>query len=302
MKLKSTLSSLLSILVFSSFCSAILAQTAPNPMTIWFNKPAADWNEALPVGNGNLGAMIFGGIEKERLELNESTVWTGEKRWDGNPAALKSLAEVRRLLFSGKYKEAEELAQKNIMCWKPENPSATYQALGDLFMDFGHQKKAVNYRRELNIEDAVARVSFTSDNVNYVREIFSSATDHSLVVRLTADRPNSITFTLHLSRQSKNTSVVASGNEISLSEHIGDGKGVKIFTRVRMNADGGGTSAAGDSIRVEKANSVTLLLTAATDYFGGDPSKITLDLAEAAMQKQYTDIRKDHISYYQKLF
>ena len=99
-------------------------------MKIWFNKPAADWNEALPVGNGKLGAMIFGGIEKERLELNESTVWTGEQRWDANPAALKSLAEVRRLLFSGKYKEAEELAQKNIMGRKPENPASYLSGSG----------------------------------------------------------------------------------------------------------------------------------------------------------------------------
>src|SRR5512133_470729 len=183
MKLKTLIASFLLFCIFSTFYQTINAQSTPDGMTIWFNKPAAEWNDALPVGNGKLGAMIFGGIEMEHLELNESTVWTGEQRWDANPAALKSLSEVRHLLFSGKYKEAETLAQSNIMGQKPQNPGATYQALGDLFLDFGTQKNIHNYRRELNIEDAIARVSCTSDNVNYVREVFSSAVDNSLVIR-----------------------------------------------------------------------------------------------------------------------
>ena len=99
-------------------------------MKIWFNQPAATWNDALPVGNGRLGAMVFGGVETERLELNEESVWTGEPRWDANPDALKNLPKVRQLLFDGKYKEAEALAQKSILGNKPRNPAATYQALG----------------------------------------------------------------------------------------------------------------------------------------------------------------------------
>lgn len=302
MKLKTLITFTLLFSFFTAISETTNAQTSPEGMTIWFNKPAAEWDDALPVGNGKLGAMIFGGIDKERLELNESSVWTGEQRWDANPAALKNLAEVRKLLFSGKYREAETLAQKNIMGEKPQNPVATYQALGDLFLDFGHQKNVANYRRELNIEDAIARVSFTSDNVNYLREIFSSAVDQALVMRLTADRPGSVTFTLHLSRQSKNATVFVRGNEINLSEHIGDGKGVKIFTRARLIPDGGTTITGPDSLRVEKANSVTILLTAATDYFGDDPSNITLRNSDAAMQRQYNDMRKDHIDDYQKYF
>ena len=150
-------------------------------MKIWFSHPAADWNEALPIGNGRLGAMIFGGAEKEHLELNESSVWTGEPRWDANPEALKNLPEVRQLLFQGKYKEAEELAQKNILGQKPENPVATYQALGDLYFDFGQQPNLTNYRRELDIENAIASVSYSSNQVNYLREIFSSAPDQVLL-------------------------------------------------------------------------------------------------------------------------
>ena len=302
MKLKTLTAFTLSFCFFTSIFLESFGQNKPYGMTIWFNKPAAEWGDALPVGNGKLGAMIFGGIDKEHLELNESTVWTGEQRWDANPAALKSLADVRRLLFNGKYAEAETIAQKNIMSEKPQNPVATYQALGDLFLDFGHHKNAVNYRRVLNIEDAIASVSFTSDNVNYLREIFSSAPDRALVVRLTADHEGSVSFTMHLSRQSKDAVIIASGNEMSLREHIGNGKGVKIFTRARLLSDCGKTLTSGDSIRVEKANSVTILLTAATDYFGDDPSQITLSTADAAMMRQYNDLKRDHVNDYQKYF
>ena len=103
---------LLALLIF--FLSSI-CQDLPSGMKIWFNKPAGSWNEALPVGNGRLGAMIFGGVENERLQLNEESVWTGEPRWDANPEALKALPEVRKLLFNGKYREAEKLAQEKIM-------------------------------------------------------------------------------------------------------------------------------------------------------------------------------------------
>ena len=107
-----------------------LARNLPSGMKIWFNQPAVTWNDALPVGNGKLGAMVFGGVEKERLELNEESLWTGQPRWDANPAALKNLSAVRQLLFSGKYKEAEELAQKGILGSKPQSPGCNLSGSG----------------------------------------------------------------------------------------------------------------------------------------------------------------------------
>ena len=279
-----------------------VAQNLPSGMKIWFNHPAESWNDALPVGNGSLGAMIFGGVEKEHLELNESSVWTGEPRWDANPEALKSLPEVRKLLFRGKYKEAEELAQKSILGKKPQNPAATYQALGDIFLDFGPQINLNNYRRELDIENATASVSYTAGQVNYRREFFSSAPDHAMVIRLTADKTGSINFTIHLSRQGNKATTVVTGNEIDMSEHIGDGIGVKMFSRLKLIVDGGTTNSNGDSLSVQKANSVTIYLTAATDYFGGDPSIITKSRLDAVTTRSYSDIRRDHITDYQSFF
>ena len=302
MRLKLLIVSILTIcLTLTGVCQSS-PQNQPAAMQIWFNHPATDWNEAFPIGNGRLGAMIFGGVEKEHIELNEATVWTGESRWDANPLALKSLKKVRQLLFDGKYREAEELAQKNILGLKPQSPVATNQALGDIFIDFGSQGNLSDYRRELNIEDAIARVSYTSNKVNYVREYFSSAADQTLIIRLTADKAGSLNFSLHLSRQGNRATIVTIGNEIDMNEHVGDGKGVKMFTRLKLSADGGRTTSGGDSIRVEKANSVTIFLTSATDYFGSDPSTTTRKQLEAVYMQPFENIRKNHITDYQSLF
>jgi len=185
---------------------------------------------------------------------------------------------------------------------KPQSPVATNQALGDIFIDFGSQGNLSDYRRELNIEDAIARVSYTSNKVNYVREYFSSAADQTLIIRLTADKAGSLNFSLHLSRQGNRATIVTIGNEIDMNEHVGDGKGVKMFTRLKLSADGGRTTSGGDSIRVEKANSVTIFLTSATDYFGSDPSTTTRKQLEAVYMQPFENIRKNHITDYQSLF
>jgi len=288
------------LLIFNSPIS--FSQSLPSGMKIWFTQPAATWNDALPVGNGRLGAMIFGGVENERLELNEETVWTGEPRWDANPDALKNLPKVRQLLFEGKYKEAETLAQKGIMGSKPRNPAATYQALGDIYLNFGPQRGLSNYRRELDIEEAVARVSYTANQVNFLREVFSSAPDQALVIRLTADKSGSLSFTLRLSRQGTNAQIKASGNDITMNEHVGNGIGVKMAGRLKLISDGGSTKSGGDSIRVDKANSVTILLTASTDYFGTDPSITSATQMDAVEKRSYPEVKRAHIADYQSLF
>jgi len=283
-------------------CTYSFSQDRPSEKKIWFSKPAATWNEALPIGNGRLGAMVFGDAGKERLELNEESVWTGEERWDANPEALKTLPLVRKLLFEGKYKEAQDLAQKCIMGQKPSDPLATYQALGDLYLDFGTQKRITNYRRELDIEEAIARVSYTSDKIKFLREFLSSAPDQAIVIRLTADKPGSISFTTRLSREGNKAQITVSGNDITMSEHIGNGLGVKMTTRLKLTADGGNTKSGGDSIRIDNANSVTIYLTAATDYFGADPAVASATQINAVSGLSYTEIRNTHIADYQSLY
>ena len=271
-------------------------------MKIWFSKPADNWNDALPVGNGRLGAMVFGGIEHERLQLNEESVWTGQPRWDANPDALKNLPKVRQFLFEGKYKEAEMLAQSGILGSFRRDNASSYQTLGDLTIDFGTLRGVLNYRRELDIEEAIVRVSYTVNQTNILREIFSSAPAHALIVRITGDKTGSITFTARLSRPGNKAAISTRENEIIMSEHVGDGTGVKMETKLWLAADGGKIISGGDSIRVEKADAVTIYLTAATDYFGKDPAVITSDQMEAVTKQSFNDIKKDHISDYQYFF
>ena len=288
------------ILIF--FVFRLSGQNTNGELKIWFTKPAENWNEALPVGNGSLGAMIFGGIEHERLQLNEESVWTGEPRWDANPDALKNLPEVRRLLFDGKYAEAEKLAQNGILGKFKRDNASSYQTLGDLTIDFGPQKGVSNYRRELDISQAVASVSYRTGQVNYLREIFSSAPGQALVIRLTADRNEAISFTLRLSRPGNMAKITASGNNISMNEHVGNGVGVKMDSRLRVIADGGTVRSAGDSIKVDKANAVTILLTAATDYFGKDPEETSISRINAASERSYETLKKEHIEDYCSFF
>jgi len=297
------------ICIFSVLCGSMSvnpsdaqAQTIPSGLKIWFTRPAENWNDALPVGNGRLGAMVFGGIENERLQLNEESVWTGKPRWDANPDALKNLPKVRQLLFEGKYSEAEKLAQSGILGTFRRDNASSYQTLGDLTFNFGPLRGISNYRRELDIKEAIARVSYTSGQTNYVREIFSSAPGQVLVVRFTADKPGALTFTARLSRPGNKAVIEANENEIVMKEHVGDGTGVKMEARMKLIAENGTVVTAGDSIRVEKATSVTILLTASTDYWGKDPAVVTASQMEAASRDSFTEIKNAHVVDYQSLF
>jgi len=288
--------------LFLQFPPVTYSQTPPSGMRIWFSKPAESWNDALPVGNGRLGAMVFGGVEKERLQLNEESVWTGKSRWDANPDALKNLPKVRKLLFEGKYSEAETLAQNGIMGSFKRDDASSYQTLGDLTLDFGQAQGVSGYYRELDIEEAVAKVIYTSNQISYTREVFSSAPDQALVIRITADKPGAVTFTARLSRPGNKAIIKAVNDQIVMNEHVGDGIGVKMETRLRIVPDGGSIIAGGDSIRVSKANSVSVFLAAATDYSGNDPSFVSALQLENVSKRIYSDLKKDHVADYQSLF
>ena len=162
-------------------------------MSLWYRAPATKWTEALPVGNGRLGAMVFGGLEREQLQLNEDTLWAGGPYDPANTNAPAALPEVRQLIFDGKYTEAERLTSSKMMA----NPLAQlpYETVGSLFLDFAPTNTVENYRRDLNLDTAVASVSYKSGGVAFLREMFSSPADQVIVVRLTADKPGQITFT-----------------------------------------------------------------------------------------------------------
>jgi alpha-L-fucosidase 2 len=168
----------------------LIAQPAANTdLVLWYKQPAEIWTEALPVGNGRSGAMVLGGIETERLQINEDTLWSGSPRDWNNPQAKSNLPEIRRLVLQQEaYNEADAL------CKKMQGPfNESYQPLGNLYLKMAHSA-GTNYTRELDLDRAVARVSYQANRVTYSREVFSSAVDQVIVIRLSCDQPGKLDF------------------------------------------------------------------------------------------------------------
>jgi len=289
-------------------------QAAPpeEPLSLWYRRPARQWVEALAVGNGRLGAMVFGGVEHERLQLNEDTLWAGGPYDPNNPEALTALPEARRSIFEGKYGEAHKLIGEKMMA-KPLR-QMPYQTVGDLLLDFPDSKTAAsitNYRRDLNLDTAIAGVTYEIDGVRFTRELFSSPVDQVVVVRLTADKPGQISFTASMQTPQKATVETEAPDTMVMRGVNGEARGVpgalKFETRLRVAANGGKTSTERESLLVRGADSATLLLDIATSYKSykdvtGDPEAITKQHIAAASQKSFEALRREHIAQHQRLF
>jgi len=283
---------------------------------LWYDKPATQWREALPVGNGRLGAMVFGNTDVERIPLNEQTIWTGGPYDPTIPGGPKALPEVRRLVFEGKFYEAESLFAKKMM-GKPDQMK--YQPLGNLFLEFPGHTNVSRYQRRLDLETAVACVSYQVGDTTYRREVFASEDNQVIVFRLAADKPGSITFRATLAGI-LNTN--PPGDETFSAEVLGDGqlvlrgttatycniKGrVKYVGRVKVLNEGGKLTAAKDGVSVEGANSVVLLFVAATNFkhyddIGGDPEKLAREYMDSVADRTYDRLLARHIAGHQKLF
>lgn len=282
------------------YSGCIRLQAQGSNYLLWYSRPASNWNEALPIGNGRLGAMVFGDVNKERIQLNEGSVWTGKRSDFVNPEAKEALPVIRKLLFEERYSEAQQLAQEKMMGNKKIH--STYQTLGDLYLDFQSGLLEESYQRSLNLETAVAAVQYKSNNTNYTREYFSSAPDQAIVIRLTASETASLSFAAHLSRPGNKATYAFENNELVMREHVGDGVGVRIVARLKILNEGGNISYTDRRIRIDKANAVTILVTAATDYKETDPDSVSEVHLKAVASKLYDVIKSDHIKDYQEYF
>lgn len=292
-------------LIFGSclvlFVLAGFAVSAQDNLKLWYTKPATYWEEALPVGNGSLAVMVFGGVESERIQFNEETLWTGEPRSYAHKGASKYLGQIRSLLQDGKQKEAEELATKEFMSI-PLRQTA-YQAFGDLYLDFPTHKNFSNYRRELNLIKGISSVKYRSENVDYSREVFASYPAKVIYAHLSSSKKGALSFGIRMDAIHETKKVSGSANEITLEVKVTPGV-LKGIAKVKILTDGKVSNLNG-SLSVSGASYADLVLSAATTYVkynditGNPESKTARFLAYAP---KYTVARQQHIVDYQKLF
>lgn len=275
----------------------------PGAMTLWHGQPAPQWDHATPIGNGRLGAMIFGHTNRERIQLNEETLWSGEPRDTVNIEAMSEIGNVRRLLFAGKPREAIELADQTMMA-RPRR-LLPYQTLGDLWLAFDGHEAATDYRRELDLANAVARVSYRVGGVRFKREIFASHPAQVIVVRLSSDQPNQISVTVGLNRE-RDATTTAALDSLVMRGQLDGGTGLKFQSTLKALSEGGSIKAEGksqgDQLVVSKANTVTLLLAASTSYRGNDPQTTCERQIKQAAAQSYAKLREAHVADYQSLF
>jgi len=282
------------------------SSTTAMPNTLWYKQPANEWVEALPIGNGRLGGMVFGRTDYERIQLNEESMWSGSRTVTDKPDAYKYLPEVRRLLFEGKYAEAQKITERDMMT---EGTWNMYQSLGDLYFKINHSDEISDYRRELNLDEAIARVSYKVGEVTYNREYFSSPVDQGIVIRFTCNRPSALNLSARLAR-AKDALIIASSNTIVMKgqvtaggvDVIGLNPGVHYETQLKAINNGGTLSVSGDSLIIENADAITFYLVAATNYWGKDPHSICEQTLLSLTTKKFESLKKDHIAEHQRLF
>ncbi len=301
--------------IAASACRLAGKAAAPDgELTLWYRQPAEQWVEALPIGNGRLGAMVYGGVNREWLQLNEDTIWSGSPINRDQENVPVALAEARELLFQKKYVEAQNLVAKKVMGRRIEKGMHCYQTMGDLELTFPERASVADYRRELDLENAIARVQYRVGDALFTRTVFSSAPDQAIVMRIECDQPGMIEFVATLSRPAETTTTVEDqtvvlrgqargANEKFMEETPSANTGARFETRCRVATEGGSVVAEGDSIQVKGADSATLYLTAATDYRGDESFGQTAERQLAAVEKKpYSTVRDAHVTDYQNLF
>jgi len=283
--------------------------------TLWYRQPAELWCHAMPIGNGRLGGMVFGGVQTERILLNEDTLWSGGPHCYDNPKAREHLDEVRELVRERKFSEAAKLADRH-MVGIPRNQQA-YQMLGNLHLQFSGHEKSADYRRELGMDCGLARVSYRIGDAKYERTIFVSKPDNVMVMRLTCDKPGRLTFEAKLSSEHKNSAQAVDKQTLVMNGQAGQasgsliapwkGEGTAFQACLTARAEGGEVSCDGKVLSARSADAVTLIYAAATSYvnyrdISGDPAALNEKTLAAATEKPWDTLLKTHVKDHAALF
>ncbi len=279
-------------------------------LKLWYDEPATKWVEALPVGNGRLGAMVFGNPAKEQLQLNEETVWAGQPNSNANPNVdPNAINEIRDLIFEGKYRAAQDMVDQKIFF--KVNHGMSYQSVGDLYLEFPGHEDYTSYYRDLDISDATASVSYAVDGVTYEREVISAFADDVVAVRLTASEKGKITFNASLTSPHRKQHVEVEDGDIVLWGVTGDQEGlegrVEFTSRVRVIHKGGELEAGETGLSLSGADEALVLVSTGTNFVDyktltADGAKKAKDILDKAASKAYKSMKKAHVAEYQKYF
>lgn len=278
-------------------------------MKLWYTHPATQWVEALPVGNGHLGAMVYGDPVNEQIQLNESTIWAGQPYNNDNPAAKEHLAGVRQLIFEGKYREAQNLVNRNFI--SKNSQGMPYQTAGILNLHFQGHEDFSGYYRELNIETAVTTTRYTSGGINYEMNLFSSFPDDVMIAKISTDRPGSINFSASLHRPSKVDRIANADGELFLSGITSGWDSVKsklpFRVHVKIKTIKGNITATDTSLNIQNADAAIIYISIATGFknyhdISANPVEITNKKIQQALKKDYADLLKNHITAYRHYF
>ncbi|SDF22296.1 alpha-L-fucosidase 2 [Bacteroidales bacterium KHT7] len=284
---------------------SVNAQT-DNSQRLWYNKPASCWLEALPLGNSRMGAMVYGGTDVERIQLNEETFWSGGPHNNNSSQSIYYLNEVRNLIFEGKEKQAEDLINREFI----KGPHGMrFLTLGSLKLDFGTKGEAQHYTRELNLKNATNTTSYTIDGVKYTRTTFASLADGIVVMHIKASKKGALSFALGHECQLASTAEAKDGSLLISVKGV-DQEGVKAALTAKCRVDAksdGKISESGNSLKVENATEATLFICAATNFVNykdvsGDADKKNDELLSAAEKMNYNLLLKRHVAKYQNQY
>jgi len=285
------------------------SDSADNPMKLWYEQPAKQWVEALPVGNGRLGAMVFGNPACEEIQLNENTIWGGQPHRNDNPDAKEALPKIRQLIFNGMYKEAQELADQKFI--SKNSQGMPYQTAGSLHLSFPEHGNFKNFYRELNIGNAIATTQYDCNGVTYKREIFASFPDQVIICRISASQPGRINFAASLNHPATVDIFTEGNDKLIMSGITGDCDSIKGAVKfeviVKILNEHGSVAATQTSLIVNNADVATLYISIASSF--NNYNDISADAGEKAnaylqnaLKKNYNQALKDHIADYQRYF
>ncbi len=298
------------VILLTVLCATLTAQTKQN-LKLWYNTPSGKvWENALPIGNGRLGAMVYGNVETETIQLNEHTLWSGSPNRNDNPLLLDSLSQIRQLILDGKQKAAEQLANKVLITKKSHGQ--IFEPAGELQLAFPNHQNYTNYYRELDLEKAVTKTTYTVNGVTYTREVLASFPDRVVVVRLTADKPKSISFNAFYTTPKPRVTVkTIHAKQLTFAGTTIDHESVKGMVRYKgiaeFKQEGGALSSTDSTITVTNADVVTIYISIATNFnnyldVSGNENARAEEYLQKATAKTFPDILKGHVLAYQKYF